>query len=89
MERERNQLQKALRQERAAYLDAVEKNKNLQELNWELLRHKPTAKEQEMWECNKSLCRELRDLRARLGERTKQLEAAEARVAELEEEALT
>ena len=89
MERERNQLLKALRQERAAYLDAVEKNKNLQELNWELLRHKPTQKEQEMWECNKSLCGELRDLRARLGERTKQLAAAEAHVAELEEEALT
>ena len=42
MERERNQLLKAIRKERTIYLDAVDKNKNLQELNWELLRHKPT-----------------------------------------------
>ena len=59
MERDRNQLLKALRQERALYLDAVRKNKNLQDLNWELLRHKPTQKEQEIWQCNKSLCGEL------------------------------
>ena len=42
MERERNHLLKALRHEQALYLDAVGKNKNLQDLNWELLRHKPT-----------------------------------------------
>ena len=50
MERERNQLLKEVRQERAAYLEAARKNQNLQELNRELLRHKPTGKEQEIWE---------------------------------------
>ena len=89
MERERNQLLKDVRRERAAFLDAVRKNQNLQELNWELLRHKPTEREQDLWEHNKGLCSVLQDLRTQLREKTQQLSAAEARVAELEEEALT
>ena len=64
-----------------AFLDAVAKNQNLQDLNWQLLRHKPTGKEQEIWTQNKNLCGELRHLRAELRERTEQLSAAETRAA--------
>ena len=89
IERERNQLLKDYRRERAAVIDAVAKNQNLQELNWQLLRHKPTGRELEIWCQNKSLCGELQALRAQLRQRTEQLTAAETRVAELEEEQLT
>ena len=72
-----------------AFLDAVAKNQNLQDLNWQLLRHKPTGKEREIWSQNKNLCGELQGLRKQLRERTEQLSAAEARAAALEEEQLT
>ena len=43
IERERNQLLKDYRQKQAAYLEAVRKNQALQDLNWQMLRHKPTG----------------------------------------------